>query len=251
MHDEEIQYEDRYCAFVDILGFRQLVESLSKDNANVRNLRTLLQKVHVPNETPKKLVKAQSISDAVALSTEPTMAGLLDMLQTLMHLAIDLLCEGFFVRGAIVKGPLYHDDHMVFGKALVEAYRYESEVAHYPRIIVVREVRDDILKEAPSIMNLLRQSEDGPMFLDVLAPIMELGRKARSTNFKLNEEEAAMYGRFQRIKNRLQELYEEAMDTPRHFEKVRWFANYWNERVVPKTEYQSVLGAGLERVPKR
>jgi hypothetical protein len=74
------------------------------------------------SETPKKLVKAQSISDSVALSTEPTMADLSDMLQTLTRLAIDLLCEGFFVRGAIVKGPLYDDDHMVFERPSRKPY---------------------------------------------------------------------------------------------------------------------------------
>jgi hypothetical protein len=45
--------------------------------------------------------------------------ALLDMLQTLMRLAIDLLCEGFFVCGAIVKGPLYDDDHMVFERPTI------------------------------------------------------------------------------------------------------------------------------------
>jgi hypothetical protein len=84
------EYSDRYCAFVDILGFRQLVESLSKDPQNVRTLRALLQKVH-GGGTTKKLVRAQSISDAV--------------LRILMGLAIDLLCEGFFIRGAVVRGP--------------------------------------------------------------------------------------------------------------------------------------------------
>ncbi len=104
------------------------------------------------------------------------MDGLGELLKILMGLAVDLLCEGFFVRGAVNRGPLYHDEQMVFGKALVEAYQYKSEVANYPRIIVVRGVRDDILNKMPPMMKMLRQSEDGPMFLDVLAPIVDLGR---------------------------------------------------------------------------
>jgi hypothetical protein len=134
---------------------------------------------------------------------------------------------------------------MVFGKALVDAYRYESEVARYPRIIVVRDVRNDIVEKMPAMMNIIKQSDDGPMFLDVLAPIAELGRRAKSTNVKLDEYELETHTRFLGIKNKLQSLYEQAMDTPRHFEKVRWFANYWNERVAPNTGYQRVLGVGL------
>lgn len=241
---DDIQYTDRYCAFLDILGFRQLVESLSKDPQNIKNLRTLLQKVHGGGKS-KKLVRAQSISDAVALSTEPNMEGLGELMQVLIGLAVDLLCEGLFVRGAVVRGPLYHDERMVFGKALVDAYQYESEVAKYPRIVVVRDVRNDILEKMPAMMNIIKQSDDGPMFLDVLGPIADLGRRAKSTNVKLDEYERGLHTRFLGIKNKLQSFYEQAMDTPRHFEKVRWFANYWNERVAPNTEYQRVLGAGL------
>jgi hypothetical protein len=250
MQDNVAEYSDRYCAFVDILGFRQLVESLSKDPQNVRTLRALLQKVHGRGAT-KKLVRAQSISDAVALSTELNMEGLGELMQVLMTLAVDLLCEGFFVRGAVVKGPLYHDERMVFGKALVDAYRYESEVARYPRIIVVRDVRNEIVEQTPAMMNIIKQSDDGPMFLDVLGPVAEVGRKAKSTNVSLDEYERGLHKRFLGIKNKLQSLYEQAMDTPRHFEKVRWFANYWNERVAAHTEYQRVLGAGLEQVTWR
>jgi hypothetical protein len=245
---DDIEYSDRYCAFVDILGFRQLVESLSRDSKNVKTLRLLLQKIH-GGGTTKKLVRAQSISDAVALSTEPTMDGLAELLRILMGLAIDLLCQGFFIRGAVVKGPLYHDEQMVFGKALVDAYQYESEVARYPRVIVVSAVREDMLRQFPEMVKLLKQSDDGPMFLDVLAPIANLGRMAKKTN--LDKDEQEMNLRFHGIKGRLQTLYEEAMDTPRHFEKVRWFAAYWNETVATVTEYQKVLGAGLDQTAKR
>jgi hypothetical protein len=100
---DDIQYTDRYCAFLDILGFRQLVESLSKDPQNIKNLRALLQKVHGGGKS-KKLVRAQSISDAVALSTEPNMEGLGELMQILMALSIDLLCEGFLFEEQLLKG---------------------------------------------------------------------------------------------------------------------------------------------------
>src|ERR1700683_4416881 len=104
------QYDDRYCAFVDILGFRQLIESLSKDPEQVAALRNVLRRVHSPPTGAKEVVRAQSISDAVALSAEVNVEGLSAMFRILTFLSIDLLCQGFLVRGAVVKGPLYHDD---------------------------------------------------------------------------------------------------------------------------------------------
>lgn len=61
-----------------------------------------------------------------------------------------------------------------------------------------------------------------------------------------DNDEKSLHAQFQLIRDRLQVRYEESMDTPRHFEKVRWFARYWNETVAPYTDYQRILGAGLE-----
>jgi hypothetical protein len=34
--------------------------------------------------------------------------------------------------------------------------------------------------------------------------------------------------RFVAIQQRIQQRFSESVDTPRYFEKVQWFANYWN-----------------------
>jgi hypothetical protein len=117
--DERQGYEERYCAFVDILGFSQLVEGLRDGSTSFTSLRELLTKLrksrHVPDPFPDSDFRAQSISDAVALSTKPSAASLSLLFGTLEVLTIDLLAQGFFVRGAVVKDRLYHDDSVVFG----------------------------------------------------------------------------------------------------------------------------------------
>jgi len=47
---------------------------------------------------------------------------------------------GVFVRRGISIGPLYHDTNVVFGPALVEAYKLESRIAKFPRILVSDQV---------------------------------------------------------------------------------------------------------------
>jgi hypothetical protein len=39
-----------------------------------------------------------------------------------------------WVRGAIVKGPLYCGKSEIFGPALIEAYKLEENLAKYPKI---------------------------------------------------------------------------------------------------------------------
>jgi hypothetical protein len=254
MHPEDIRYDDRYCAYLDILGFRDLVSALSADVEKVKSLKRVLQKVHTPLGGGVVLtIRSQSISDAVALSTEPTILSLETMLEGIAWLTLDLLWEGYFVRGAVVKGPLYHDDQMVFGKALVDAYYYENEIAKYPRVIVVRQVREDIIKEKPALIKqLLKQADDGPMYIDVLRTVRDIGAREKNPTVQLSEWERHLHTQFQTIGSRLQTKFEESMDNPRHFEKVRWFAKYWNETMISaRLDYRKVLGAGLELSPRR
>jgi hypothetical protein len=83
----------------------------------------------------------------------------------LVDLSYSLLFEGFFVRGAIVKGRLYHDDEMVFGEALVKAYSLENEVARYPQIMITSDVVADAkIYDNNFLTELVRKASDGPYF---------------------------------------------------------------------------------------
>jgi hypothetical protein len=251
------EYEDRYCAFVDILGFRQLVRQLDDDLAKFDELKAVLKKVHTHpsgggDDQFEAEVRSQSISDAVALSTDVTAAGLAGLFATIRTLSIDLLCQGFFLRGAIVRGRLFHNSQMIFGAALVRAYDFESTVAKFPRVVVTREVRDDMLKFLSGVdggenypkAEELRQSTDGPIYLHVLEPVVAVLRRGPSVYSKATSTAVDDYSKYRAIRDKIQEKYEESMDNPSHFEKVRWFADYWNE-VVPDNLFLSVRGAGL------
>jgi hypothetical protein len=65
-----------------------------------------------------------------------------------------------------VKDNLYHDERMVFGEALVDAYNLEDKIVKYPRIML----RSDVAIEASAnnMGELVRQADDGPMYLHVL-----------------------------------------------------------------------------------
>lgn len=58
------------------------------------------------------------------------------------EIAINALSLGFLVRGGITTGKLYHSQGVIFGEALIEAYKLESSVANYPRIVIHPKVLD-------------------------------------------------------------------------------------------------------------
>jgi hypothetical protein len=230
-------YEPRYCAFVDILGFGELIRTLRHDEKQYLMLRTLLQTIHTPGpaipESDEADFRAQSISDAVAISTAVNADGLRQLFLALEALTLHLLESGFFIRGAIVKGGLYHDEKMVFGEALVDAYKLESTVARYPRIVVRRDVFDDAVAhlEHNDWKNYIRTSDDGPRFLHVLRRIAAIVPEGLSELTR--EPDPKEVAKFAKMRDQIQTRWEESVDDPRRYEKVKWFVTYWTRYCVP------------------
>ncbi len=68
------------------------------------------------------------------------------------------------IRGGITFGGLFHQDRVVVGPAMIEAYRLESRVAKYPRVVISPELLRWLPdKERPRWLVL---DEDGVWHLD-------------------------------------------------------------------------------------
>src|SRR4051794_38761770 len=123
----DAEYPVRYVAFLDIIGFRDLIVHLNRDETQLAVVQGLLKNVHNPvledlkDLLPRSDLRAQSISDAVAISASMTEFGHAHMFMAIERLAQKLLKAGIFVRGAIVKGRLFHNAEMVFGEGIVRA----------------------------------------------------------------------------------------------------------------------------------
>jgi hypothetical protein len=84
-------YDQRYCAFIDILGFSALIGDIARHKTTFERVWELLQIVHeptklpIPGEAPLD-IWTTSISDAIALSASfsaPGLAGLVDLIRRL------------------------------------------------------------------------------------------------------------------------------------------------------------------------
>jgi|SRR5579859_3240480 len=257
-----MSYAERYCGFVDILGFRQLVNGLSAEGEEWQSMRRLLERLHNP---PKDLmshheltagsdIRIQSISDAIAISTLPTPGGLYQMFNVLEDVALTFLIGGYFVRGAIVKGMLYHDEKMVFGEALTEAYRLESEIVRFPRIMVARKVAIEAMSHPVVGLNFklhLKRAEDGPYFLDVLHKMVVKYKIETSQGEPLGGTDLQEFEFYIGCAESIQRRYDESADNPRHFEKVLWFARYWNATIREHgIKYiEKIKGPGIDPPP--
>jgi hypothetical protein len=224
-------YEDRYCAYVDILGFRNLIRDLDANKitpGDMSGVFDTMQKailVGLPvNEADD--IKLSSISDAICLSSAVTGGGLKTIMSCLIDLTLFLLVRGYFVRGGLVKGKLQHDKGAVFGSALVRAFDIESKIARYPRIIILSDVYRDVVRAhagGHDIVGMAQRADDGPMYLH---PLANVARFMSIANDQKEVDRVASI--FNPMAGMIQMRFDEATDEPRNFEKVQWFARYWN-----------------------
>ena len=84
--------------------------------------------------------KMTQFSDSLIISTNYNDAGLLHLIDHIEKIAFNFLKMGFLCRGGIASGFLFHEENVVFGPAMIEAYQLESSEAICPRIILSKEV---------------------------------------------------------------------------------------------------------------
>ena len=83
------------------------------------------------------------------------------LFNTVANIYNEILRYGYLMRGAIVEGEFFHNDKIVYGKALVEAVHLEEKVANVPRILVKTNVSE------PYNRYYLMQDEDNEFFLNI------------------------------------------------------------------------------------
>lgn len=182
-------YEDRLVAFIDILGFSELVGGTASDVSRLRHLTAALKDLydHIwqwEADGSYSSFAFTQFSDSIVISSLAGTSDSFEMLQQLLLGVMELVDSyDILVRGGITRGELIHDRVMVVGPAMVEAYHLESKVAKYPRIIIDRKLKEQIetdleesiraqttLTEVPGYSRLFKDDDDGWCYLDFVNP---------------------------------------------------------------------------------
>ncbi len=246
-------YEDRILAFVDILGFKDMVHISSFDPREQQRIKAAMDIIHsykVLNDAGengglrKFGVQVTTFSDSAILSYPINFdGGLFHVLLDLIHLQIDLSNIGVFIRGGVSIGPAHHDEINAYGPAMIEAYGLESDKAVYPRIILTGQTLSIGISVSqnhrnPVDMSLLnsviRQDEDGFYYLDYLRQFQEL-----------DYPEYDYYRLLTRIRERLVYNLNLYHTNARIFPKYEWMLMYWNDVLAPQS--LTVPGDGISK----
>jgi hypothetical protein len=182
--EDSPEYAERFVAFVDILGFSEKVRQSAIPNGRISLVQLLKALEHPTPAGPDQIVvvrigdisksghRMTYFSDSIAISTEPTEAGLFHLVNHVEKIGWRLLELGFLCRGAVTRGLLYHRDNAIVGPALIEAYDLEKNKAKTPRIIVRDEIFHTALRYAAPVGELFKRvfyrDEDGSHIVHIL-----------------------------------------------------------------------------------
>lgn len=229
-----VSYRLAVITFMDILGFRALVEERSA--SEIRRILNLVQDfAGNDDDTPEEDVVALNFSDSVIriryYDTEYPIGALNHEVLSLIHAQGELINNGVLVRGGVTTGEVFCDSTNVFGPGFNRAYGLESEFANYPRIVVgpeaFHDLRSDVrlcadhhdtVDEIHYLRGFLKQGDDGLWFVDYLAAIRrELDEPEFYPDFLL------------RHRNLVIDNAAKAGSSLRILQKYLWLARYHND----------------------
>jgi hypothetical protein len=192
-HESPSQYEIKLFAYVDVLGWTNLIEKSVGDKhsfqlavLNHEHLKSMTSALQIQKEFFNEIgqpqhgpsVEVTQFSDTIVFSCPVDKPLYFGMLLNLYSTCAKLLEHGLYTRGALTVGQIYHKDDSVFGPALIQAHSLEQHVAVYPRIVVdetaamLLKLHEATVKTEPSFRqySLTRLDTDGVSFLNVLTP---------------------------------------------------------------------------------
>jgi hypothetical protein len=227
-------YRDKYVLFVDLLGFgwrvRQSESSDEWQESILKEIRLFRQSVA---DAPSCGMVCTRFSDCIVISADRTFEGLRGISNCLQTLTTNLIQYGILLRGGLVAGAIYHEDEVVLGPAMLEAYELESKKAKYPRTLVSEEIRKDT-ESYQLLPDLLLCDEDGLWFFNSMisyfvfeaAPVRRLPGDVdllRPAELIVESIRGGLLFPDERVR-----------------EKYAWFQSFWNKNIASRGVFPAI-----------
>lgn len=144
---EEIKFENYFVAFLDVLGFKNMINNNDVTKISIYLNRSQIKINSINSSATKQKIKILVMSDSIVLAIPTGNEG--EKIHNLRQLCIAVIAlqqylieSDIFLRGAISEGDLYINlpNNQIVGKALTKAYELESKFAKYPRVILDNEI---------------------------------------------------------------------------------------------------------------
>jgi len=161
-----MEYKEHIVAFIDILGFKNIVnsgeykpEGISLMLKFLRNEYTLDGFPHSDKIKPKLTVFSDNIFISYEFSKDKELIIYEDVIHRTSIMQAILFSYGILTRGSLTKGLVVHNETECFGPAIVRAAELESSVAIYPRIICDNNLNLDLFLKESRLKKSINKTE--------------------------------------------------------------------------------------------
>ncbi len=132
------QYEKRVVLFLDLLGFKELLNKFAP--VKIYNILNGILPLIKNKPNSKEITQ---FSDSIVISfVEDDAEEIFELFDEVQKIIRYLIEHGIICRGAISYGDLIHKGNILFGPALVKAYETETKASIYPRVIIDDSIPD-------------------------------------------------------------------------------------------------------------
>ena len=143
MNEKEYKTSEYVVAFIDILGATNAISKQADDSLDLIHkiyenaIETFSQLKTDDFDMPQIKIFSDNIVIAVRYdSNHSKKDAAISVAVMSAALQANFLAHGWLTRGGISSGKFFIDDVMVWGPALVDAYKLENSVAYFPRVII-------------------------------------------------------------------------------------------------------------------
>lgn len=208
-------------AFIDVLGSSEAIKNNANESLNAIHTaydETIIEfkKYHSRFMNEPKI---DIFSDNIILSNEiiegEEERAFLSIIFFSALLQMNMWVNDLLVRGGISCGDFFSDERMIWGNALIKAYKLEGQIAIYPRIVVepeIAEIIKSMMKHEKG--GLLCEDFDGIYFID------PFGTKQKESGLYLIDQ--FIDANTIRLRNSQEKL--------KIYQKINWLQQYFCEK---------------------
>lgn len=165
-----INLEQHFVAYIDILGFSDMVNiDCNTTSVSTKNA-TVLHNIH--EETRKAFEEKPTynliqFSDSIVIARPFAKDVFCEFLHDVAAYQCRLLTNKLLCRGGVAYGKHFYKRDFIFSQGLIEAYTLEKNYARYPRIIISNDLLD-LLSDVNKKDWPLLKADDGWSFIDYI-----------------------------------------------------------------------------------
>lgn len=225
----EAKYEDRYVAYLDVLGTKNTVYNSDFPNDLIESLMEVNEVKNQVNEADMTCdgLEKTIFSDSIVFSMRAGKDGFSNLCSIVMYIYIAFLERNYFIRGGISYGQMFHHDGIAVGPALIEAYNLEQK-AIFPRCIFNRGLFTQGAKELQKVpaciyIDTFIDISNGIFMVDYLRDFIKI----------LDFSEKDIVAQMNTIKVNIERNLLEYKDDTNILKKYKWMAEYFNRTLQP------------------